>query len=75
MLNLFLGSNRLSGSDSVGDLSNWNKLSSVINEDEPPGTPPPPYGSSSTNISQSEETIDENYCSVNDEVSVFLCLF
>ncbi|XP_042870469.1 rho guanine nucleotide exchange factor 12-like isoform X4 [Penaeus japonicus] len=62
---------RLSGSDSVSDLSqtgsntNRSKVSSVHSEDmvlgEPPGTPPPPYG-----YLPADEA-DENYSVIMDD--------
>ncbi|XP_042870466.1 rho guanine nucleotide exchange factor 11-like isoform X2 [Penaeus japonicus] len=64
---------RLSGSDSVSDLSqtgsntNRSKVSSVHSEDmvlgEPPGTPPPPYG-----YLPADEA-DENYSVIMDDVT------
>lgn len=71
---LFTGPCRLSGSDSVSDLSqtgsntNRSKVSSVYSEDmvqgEPPGTPPPPYG-----YLPADEA-DENYSVIMDDVSM-----
>lgn len=74
---IFLG--YLCGSDSVIDVSTTGssgsrgKMSSVGSDDipmlEPPGTPPPPYASSSLmHICPSDE-MDENYSTIMDDVS------
>ena len=52
-------------------MGNSNAKVSAVNEDEPPGTPPPPYcgGNYSMSLGQSQlHEDDDNYSIINEEV-------